>query len=162
MALTKPSAPVEEKLRAHNHILRNRCGENLNRQEDRKGNKDVVSRAARMLMGEPTYEDEEEIGDEHSIQTQTIENPSPSPSRIYGNDGLTTASASSAAATLIEGALPVREFPDCLTSEPASKINSAASSLNGDREIPSWSRSTSGEFIEETEELRCVIAIIRQ
>lgn len=61
-----------------------------------------------------------------------------------------------AAATLIDGALPVREFPANLTSEPASINLSANSSLAGDSLKDS-------KLIVGTheEELRCVLAIIR-
>lgn len=122
-----------------------------------------------MLLGQPTYEEDED--DEHSIQSQTVENSShsPSPNR-YGIDTpfdtattVSGASAAAAATTLVDGALPVREFPNNLTSEPASLCHSAASSVNGDA-TPQWSRAAS-EIIEETthqEELRCVVAIVRQ
>lgn len=67
---------------------------------------------------------------------------------------------SSAAATLIEGALPVRDFPSDLTSGPASISISASSSVNG--ETPRQN-SSHGKIIESTheEELRCVLAIVR-
>jgi hypothetical protein len=128
---------------------------------DRKSS-NILFRAARMLLGQPTYEEGEE-DDEDSSQTQAIENSShaQSPSR-YGND-TSLSGASAAAATLIDGALPVREFPNNLTSEPASLCHSAASSVNGDT-TPQWSREAS-DVIEECthqEELRCVVAIIRQ
>lgn len=67
----------------------------------------------------------------------------------------------SAAATLMEGAVPVREFPSNLTSEPASINLSGSSSLAGDS-TPGYYNSNR-KLIEGTheEELRCVLAIIR-
>ena len=89
-----------------------------------------------------------------------------SPSRYrLSSDALTTVSdAASAAATLRDGALPVREFPDNLTLEPASISHSATSSLNGDKDYSTYSRSTSDVAFEppRQDELRCVLAIIRQ
>jgi inositol-hexakisphosphate/diphosphoinositol-pentakisphosphate 1-kinase len=70
---------------------------------------------------------------------------------------------SSAAATLVEGALPVRDFSSNLTSEPASISLSASSSLAGGDTPRQLANVASGKLIDGTheEELRCVIAIIR-
>jgi inositol hexakisphosphate/diphosphoinositol-pentakisphosphate kinase len=67
---------------------------------------------------------------------------------------------SSAATTLREGALPVREFPANLSSQPASLNHSANSSVVEEKGIrrQSSSRST---LETHQEELRCVLAIIR-
>lgn len=64
-----------------------------------------------------------------------------------------------AAATLIEGAVPVREFPANLTSEPASISISGNSSLAGE----SSRNNDNNNEMEGThqEELRCVLAIFR-
>jgi inositol hexakisphosphate/diphosphoinositol-pentakisphosphate kinase len=65
---------------------------------------------------------------------------------------------SSAASTLLtEGAAPVREFSNLLTSLPASLVQSEETSVNEDyREL------NAGTIIEtHSEELRCVIAIVR-
>jgi Histidine phosphatase superfamily (branch 2) len=85
----------------------------------------------------------------------------------------TEVSLKSDAATLIEGALPVREFPDNLTSEPAPIAKSSIDSFgrnddlngsdrsNGDgmaRPFKSRSNSFAGTHQEE---LRCIIAIVR-
>jgi inositol-hexakisphosphate/diphosphoinositol-pentakisphosphate 1-kinase len=72
--------------------------------------------------------------------------------------------SSSAAATLVEGALPVRDFPAHLTSEPASLIPSASSSTAGDA-TPRVQHHRTSSAVEldgtHEEELRCVLAIIR-
>lgn len=143
----------------------------LNREDTERKDKrssNILFRAARMLLGQPTYEEDDE-DDEHSAQTQTIENSSTSqsPTRYHNDvpiDATTILSGTSAAAaTLVEGALPVREFPNNLTAEPASLIHSGASSVTGDATPQQWSRAAS-DVLEETshqEELRCVVAIIR-
>jgi len=64
----------------------------------------------------------------------------------------------SAAATLIEGALPVREFPADLTSEPASIAQSGNSSVV---ETPKHINHAVSSVETHEEELRCVIAIVR-
>ena len=57
-------------------------------------------------------------------------------------------------------ALPVREFPNNLTSEPASLCQSASSSVAelANEAKPSCGKALSGPHREE---LRCVVAIIR-
>jgi hypothetical protein len=77
-----------------------------------------------------------------------------------------SSTTSTAAATLVEGALPVREFPANLTSEPASLTHSSNNSLigaiSGDV-TPCAQNLRDGTTTSDTheEELRCVIAIIR-
>jgi inositol hexakisphosphate/diphosphoinositol-pentakisphosphate kinase len=64
-----------------------------------------------------------------------------------------------AATTLEDGAVPVREIPDTLTSEPASMCASSSSSQVDDIE-PTTRSSSSGQSLHQ-EELRCVIAVVR-
>ena len=70
--------------------------------------------------------------------------------------GDTSELLNSAAATLVEGAVPVREFPANLTSEPASIAASGSSSV---ADVTLRADAMSADTHEE--ELRCVIAIIR-
>lgn len=69
-------------------------------------------------------------------------------------------SGQGAAATLEEGAIPVREMPNVLVNNPATM--SATSSVNGDDDTQTTitvnEKSTTGTHQEE---LRCVIAVIR-
>jgi inositol-hexakisphosphate/diphosphoinositol-pentakisphosphate 1-kinase len=72
---------------------------------------------------------------------------------ISGNDDPTT---------LLEGAMPVREMPQELLSEPASLETSRHNStddLKRDTNMRRASKSKSGRYHQE--ELRCVIAIVR-
>ena len=64
----------------------------------------------------------------------------------------------SAATTLVDGAVHVREIPDTLTSEPASMCPSSASSVVDDDESK---KARSANNSVHPEELRCVIAVIR-
>lgn len=73
--------------------------------------------------------------------------------------GDTSELLNSAAATLVEGAVPVREFPANLTSEPASIAVSGSSSV-GDI-TPRAEAILAATADTHEEELRCVIAIIR-
>jgi len=75
------------------------------------------------------------------------------------SDNKTSELLKSAAATLIEGALPVREFPSNLTSEPASISQSGNSSVVDTPKTLSAGSAMGTETHEE--ELRCVIAIVR-
>ena len=102
------------------------------------------------------------------------------PEAAMSDEGSTASnemSMKSEAATLVEGALPVREFPDNLTSEPAP-ISKSSNESSGDNDSSnnnrnqndnSWNnkynyfgqkRSDSFAGTHE-EELRCVIAIVR-
>lgn len=89
------------------------------------------------------------------------------------DEGTTEMSLKSEAATLVEGALPVREFPDNLTSEPPPISKSSIDSFgrgdvlgDSDRSVHKssvrFSKVRSGSFAgTHQEELRCVIAIVR-
>jgi Histidine phosphatase superfamily (branch 2) len=89
------------------------------------------------------------------------------------DDATTEMSLKSEAATLVEGALPVREFPDNLTSEPPPISKSSIDSFgkgdsfgNSGRDINKnamrLTKDRSGSFAgTHQEELRCVIAIVR-
>lgn len=110
-----------------------------------------------MLQGEP---DERVVAKETSAAADTNSvSPTPkegaSPSKADPAEVL-----SSAATTLLEGALPVRDFPNQLTSQPASLAHSEASSTQDERETPHRHRSSSTQGYHQ-EELRCVIAIVR-
>jgi inositol hexakisphosphate/diphosphoinositol-pentakisphosphate kinase len=96
----------------------------------------TLSRVARMLQsGEPN---EEGVQDPSCL----------SPPR----------SDTTAATTLVDGAVPVREIPDNLTSEPASICHSSASSTEERMKPRRSSASVPGQHQEE---LRCVIAVVR-
>ena len=73
--------------------------------------------------------------------------------------------AVAAATTLEAGAIPVREMPDTLASEPASMAPSSASSQvdEGDIPTPIQDHGKAGSVTSTTssEELRCVIAVVR-
>ena len=73
--------------------------------------------------------------------------------------GDTSELLNSAAATLVEGAVPVREFPANLTSEPASIVASGSSSVAD--VTPRAEAMLAATADTHEEELRCVIAIIR-
>ena len=70
---------------------------------------------------------------------------------------------STAATTLQDGAMPVRDIPSALVSEPASLCTSAASSQAGDNSDSNSQaqRSSILSAALHREELRCVIAVIR-
>ena len=104
-----------------------------------------------------------------SSNTPNIGNTGSTPA-IRTTATITTDSTSellkSAAATLMEGAVPVREFPANLTSEPASLTQSGNSSVTGNsehRETPTRKGTIVSPFQDNTheEELRCVLAIVR-
>ncbi|KAL7559057.1 hypothetical protein ACA910_018412 [Epithemia clementina (nom. ined.)] len=139
----------------------------------------ILSRATRMLQGEPVSDDagsnEGAPGDidaqsQHSCMEYQMHQGSP-PRNGMGETGELL---SSAAATLIEGALPVREFPNNLTSEPASLVPSATGSVTekvsdaddyDTDEMEFQRRRRSGSIptgsSSHQEELRCVLAIVR-
>jgi hypothetical protein len=125
-----------------------------------------LSRAARMLKGRLSSGDALETID-------TNANGYSGDSRSDANSGAASPSRSetsdlqsTAAATLEDGALPVREFPNSLLSEPASMAPSVASSFNEDDDSGQSSHSrrkrSSSIVGSHQEELRCVIAIIRR
>ena len=126
------------------------------------------SRATRMLQGEPA--DDEVDSDDNNEHDQKATNKKiksvNSPARSDASAGAAEM-LSSAAATLVEGAIPVRDLPNHLLSEPASMCPSEVSSQAGDLE-PSIHQYRPEEHDESTnlvdthqEELRCVIAVIR-
>ena len=96
----------------------------------------TFERVTRMMQGEPGDEEEE-----------TSSLPSLHPD-VLGPDGVVLPT------TLVEGAIPVREMPDQLISEPASM----SSSLVDEKEAAERRLSLPGSHQEE---LRCVIAVVR-
>jgi inositol hexakisphosphate/diphosphoinositol-pentakisphosphate kinase len=119
-----------------------------------------LSRATRMLQGEPAEEaDSDDNNEQEPSGKQKLATVS-SPARSDASAEI----LSTAAATLVEGAIPVRELPNHLLSEPASMCPSEVSSQAGDLEpmnrqkIPEESMSM---IDSHQEELRCVIAVIR-
>jgi Histidine phosphatase superfamily (branch 2) len=119
-----------------------------------------LSRATRMLKGAPA---DEADSDDNSGE----ENGGPWRPKIVNSPCRSDASAevlSAAAATLIEGAVPVREIPNKLLSEPASMCPSEVSSQAGDMDSYTDSKRRSESFSvvdSHEEELRCIIAVIR-
>jgi inositol hexakisphosphate/diphosphoinositol-pentakisphosphate kinase len=110
-----------------------------------------------MLQGEPAEDDDEE--EDSKYKALLPHENTHSPPRSETGELL-----SNAATTLVEGAVPVREFPNNLTSEPASLTHSANSSVvdEKDRDTPRRRRSTSLSMPgSHQEELRCVLAIVR-
>jgi hypothetical protein len=114
-----------------------------------------ISRAARMLQGEPS-EELAELGDTHSLPSQD------GPDALSPSRSETAELLSTAAATLVEGAVPVRELPNNLTSEPASMNASTTSSVHDEEEVHPRRRRSSSIQGSHQEELRCVVAIIRR
>ena len=120
-----------------------------------------LSRATRILQGHP--ESHSHVDDDAMSAGASVDNS------LAGSTHNTASSAvehgsgegTAAAATLVEGALPVREFPETLTSEPASMAPSANSSVDNGEEVTSPRRRSGSILSSHTEELRCVIAIIR-
>jgi len=130
-------------------------------EEQPKKRETFLSRAARMLQGEPE-EGGRDNADSVSLASGTTGDTGDdgiSPSRSETADLL-----SSAAATLVEGALPVRDFPTNLTSEPASMNASTNSSVVAEEEEEEevHRRRSSSLPGSHQEELRCVVAIIRR
>jgi inositol hexakisphosphate/diphosphoinositol-pentakisphosphate kinase len=106
--------------------------------EDIGSGKSALQRVTRMLKGkiegssEPAH---------HRSTSSTI--------------GENLQSSITAATTLVEGAVPVREIPGTLTSEPASMCPSSSSSQVDEAELKK------PHLTAHEEELRCVIAITR-
>jgi hypothetical protein len=118
-----------------------------------------LSRAARMLQGEPAELEEEDsnsIGTAGGITINGEMPLSPSQHRLDPGEVLSTA-----AATLMEGALPVRDFPNQLTSQPASLAQSETGSVDGEKDDSPTPLRTPGRYESHQEELRCVIAVVR-
>jgi hypothetical protein len=121
----------------------------------------ILNRVARMLQGEP-----------HTMSDTRSEESTPvalSPSRSeHSTSGFNT---NAAATTLEEGAIPVRDLPHNLMSEPASLVASTNSSTedltkldikkkNEMKRVSSMISTTEEDGVH-TEELRCVIAVVR-
>lgn len=132
-----------------------------------------LSRAARLLQGE-SGSDVESDEDDNRTQNTATENDAVSlqshhdgnyitavsPSKVDGGADPMRTTGHAKATTLEEGALPVREFPNKLSSEPASLVHSSNSSAVEDFDPPRRKRSSS-IMQSHQEELRCVIAIVR-
>jgi inositol hexakisphosphate/diphosphoinositol-pentakisphosphate kinase len=128
-----------------------------------------LSRAARLLQGDSGDEESDLDDDNKTIATLNDADAMSQHSHPEANlaiispgrsELLEPSSTAPAAATLVEGALPVREFPNNLTSEPASLVQSSNSSAVEELDPPRRKRSSSIQQSHQ-EELRCVIAIIR-
>lgn len=132
----------------------------------------VLSRVARLLQGESGSDGDSDIEDDNRTQNtmpemdaMSIHSAQPDNGPVSGSpskaDGFEiTTISNSAATTLEEGALPVREFPNDLTSKPASQVQSSNSSAVEELDPPRRRRSSSIQQSHQ-EELRCVIAIVR-
>lgn len=118
-----------------------------------------LSRATRMLQGEPGDEADSDDNDVKGDRCKKKGAGLNSPAR----SDLSADILSTAAATLVEGAIPVRELPNQLASEPASMCPSEVSSQAGDIEpVQRSDRSENINLVDShEEELRCVIAVIR-
>jgi hypothetical protein len=124
--------------------------------DEKKAEASFLSRAASMLQGAPGFDDGEE--QEGSV-TSDINGDFVRPSSRSSDHG---DAASIAATTLMEGALPVREFPNDLTSEPAAIAGTETGVLDDGNIRRGILRS--GSISHEgthKEELRCVLAIVR-
>jgi Histidine phosphatase superfamily (branch 2) len=126
----------------------------------KKGN--FLSKAVRMLTGAPDDRDEDIGSDADKAATPTRDTSGAAVASPQRSD--TGEVLASAAATLSEGALPVRDFPSDLTSQPAplSHPDSRVESTGDLRELylRSSSLASAGPGSHQ-EELRCVIAIVR-
>jgi Histidine phosphatase superfamily (branch 2) len=126
---------------------------------EEKPGETFLSRASRMLQGDITdSEDEVDIDEAGQSSVQNTDHGvggSPSRADLEGQSVL-------AATTLLEGALPVRDFPDNLLSEPASLAQSTNSSVAENNDLrQKKTRSPSISHESHEEELRCVVSIIR-
>ena len=137
----------------------------------------TLSRVARLLQGETTtpspsvrnrktFDGKVDSGN-NSIHGNDQQCPSPSRSDASGVV-VTGVPDPSAATTLVDGAIPVRDMPDHLTSQPASLCASSTSSQedgsNNQKLHGTQRRQSNGETLEDDhhkEELRCVIAVVR-
>lgn len=115
----------------------------------------MLQRASRLLQGEPlTPSESASIGS----GLGSLHN---SPTRADMSEHDTPLLSPVAATTLQEGAIPVREMPDMLTTEPASMCTSASASVDGENESNTLRPSQISEKSFHQEELRCIIAVIR-
>jgi hypothetical protein len=101
----------------------------------------TFERVTRMMQGEPMGDEEEDTNSLSSLHPD-----------VMGPDGVVLPT------TLVEGAIPVREMPDQLISEPASMQSSLVDEGEADERRISAISSAGGSHQEE---LRCVIAVIR-
>eukprot|EP00934_Nitzschia_sp_Nitz4_P000211 Nitzschia sp. Nitz4//scaffold133_size116822//59458//63473//NITZ4_003808-RA/size116822-processed-gene-0.32-mRNA-1//1//CDS//3329535399//211//frame0 len=120
----------------------------------------ILNRVARLLHGEPPA-DLSQSGDSNHVPS--IVEDSPALSEQSGR-------SQNAATKLVEGAIPVRDLPRNLVSEPATLVPSNSSSvedlvkLERESNKKDFSRSSSSMSVGVTtqqEELRCVIAVVR-
>ena len=110
-----------------------------------------LSRAAWMLKGEPAKDDSDDM-DSQSLKGDVNASP---------NRSDTGEMSMTAATTLDEGALPVRDFPGSLTSVPASMTQSSVNSSESEEKVDKKRRLSISLQEPHQEELRCVVAIIR-
>lgn len=123
--------------------------------EEKKADASFLSRAASMLQGEPRYDEGEDDDGDRSVTSDVNSDFTRTPDN--GDASVT------AATTLVDGALPVREFPNDLTSAPAAIAGTESDGFYDDnlRRGVARSGSISKEGTHHQEELRCVLAIIR-
>ena len=136
----------------------------------------TLSRVARLLQGETATPSPSTMQRKsYDIKADSSNNSfsgndqqCPSPSRSDASGVVTGVPDPSAATTLVDGAIPVRDMPDHLTSQPASLCASSTSSQedgkNNQKSQDAMGRLSSSESVENDhhkEELRCVIAVIR-
>jgi Histidine phosphatase superfamily (branch 2) len=158
LALAKPTALCT--FSTLDPLLSNRVDDDILDDWKKKGN--FLSKAVRMLTGAPDDRDEDIGSDAGMSATPTRDTNGAavgSPPRSDTGEIL-----ASAAATLSEGALPVRDFPSDLTSQPAplSHPDSRVGSTGDLRELHLRSSSVASAGPgSHQEELRCVIAIVR-
>jgi inositol hexakisphosphate/diphosphoinositol-pentakisphosphate kinase len=123
----------------------------------------TLSRATRILQGEPNDDDEDDYENYTNIRHDSPTSSLAATAASSPSEKASSAPEShlvSGATTLEEGAIPIREYPNHLTSEPASMCPSSASSQVDENETERRTRqmSFSGSHAEE---LRCVIAVVR-
>lgn len=120
----------------------------------------ILNRVARLLNGEPPSDEMSNDGDSLVPPGQAL-----SPSR--SDNSTKTSNSNTAATTLEEGAIPVREMSHSLVSEPASLVPSNASSYedltkaDSKKNMKRVSSTISVGNGVHQEELRCVIAVVR-
>jgi inositol hexakisphosphate/diphosphoinositol-pentakisphosphate kinase len=109
--------------------------------EEKKGGT-FLSRATRMLHGDPVDDDDDD-DDDHSDAAESHE---------------------TGASEMVDGTIPERCIPDDMVSAPASMCQSTNSSVAFDERCENLSRSERSQSLDQEsheEELRCVLAIIR-
>lgn len=120
----------------------------------------ILGRVVRLLHGEPPMGSASKDGDSTNGQAGHEASSTVSDQSTTGN----------AATTLEEGAIPVRDLPHNLVSEPASLVPSTTSSAEDltklvvqrkNKDLKRTSSSVSLPPSAHREELRCVIAVVR-